>query len=353
MRGDRLHGRRGARTVAALLTCVVAAVPVLGGCGAESAIPPGAAVAAVADPKGVVVLVDLERGAVLRTVRMRSAIGDIAADPLTGSFVTAQSGGVGSEADDVLGVIPMRGGAVRYVRLPRPNPTGVESCGNGTVLVDHGWVDARGVFTCLVDLRSGRVVREGRTPDNNRPIRVLEKVGWSSGVRLADDVPTLHHIDLRSLEVSRVAEGAYASIECTVPGGLAGWILPQDGAPQLARFDPSTGAVVSSTTVELDDGPGSLACAGGVLVAVDGAGADLESPGRRLLLFDAKTLEARGAVRVAGAPSDVARWGERVIAVDWVDRRLLVLDPKTATVERSIELPEMAALPLRLAVIDR
>lgn len=323
------------------------------GCAGKVAIE--APVAAVMDAGGTVVLVDLNEGTVLDTVRMRSSAGDIAADQGAGTFVTAQIGGVGEEADDKIGVIDVRGDrSVRYIDLPRPNPGGVEVTAPGRVLVDHGWMEPEGMFACLVDTQAGKVVRQGYIPDNAKPLRVVDGVAWSSGVDPLSDELSLSRVDARTLASEVVTQGGdfYASIECPAQTGVAGWLMFPDGETLLARFDSQTGAIEATAAARFLDGAGKLVFAQDRLVAVDFSGEDLARTGDRLVVFDGETMQEERAIPLKGGPTDIATWGDRVVVVNSKDETLHVVDPATGAIDRTVELPDMMDLMLSVAVLD-
>lgn len=325
----------------------------LTGCGGRS--PIDAPVAAVMDAKGAVVLVDLDQGTVIDTVQMRSWTSDIAADKAAGEFVTAQSGGVGDDADDAIGVIDVRGDrSVKYVTLPRPNPGGVEVTGPGRVLVDHGWMEPEGMFACLVDTQAGKVVRQGYVPDNANPLRTADGVAWSTGVDTMTDELSLRRVDTETLASEVVTRGGDYSvgIECATPTGPAGWLRRLDGETLLARFDGKTGAVEATGAVDFLDGAGRLVSAGGRLVAVDYNGEDVERTGDRLVVFDGETLQQERVISLKGEPTDIAAWGDKVVVVTAGDEKLHVIDPASGDVERTIQLPDMVDLTLGVAVLD-
>lgn len=314
-----------------------------------------APVAAVMDLKGKVALVDLEQGRVIDSVQMVSQTMDICADPGTGAFVTAQSGGVGTDADDRIGIIGVRDDRrVRYVRLPRPNPGGVECVGDGRIYVDHGWQEKDGMFACVVDTRTRTVVKEGFVPDTILPANAVAGVVWSSGVEIPSDVPTLRIVDPRTLASRCVYRGAlHPLVQCESSHGVFGFLIDRDERATVARFDSKTGAVDATAAAGFKDGAARMVGVNNLLVAVDYSGTDRSSSGCQLLVFDPETLKQVRAIRVPGGPSDIAVWRDRVVVVNWIDQTLQVIDPETGAVGRSVELPDMVPLQLRVAVLDR
>ena len=146
------------------------------------------------------VAVDLDTMRVVRRVELRSLASGMDVDPVAGIVVTAQCGGLADRSDDAAGVWdPRSGGAVRYVKLSRPNPRRVVWCG-GRALLDHGWfeggrlaistVDARGSAAGPLGCPTGPVSSARRATPSGRsaPIRpreatrqAMRRSGYCSG----------------------------------------------------------------------------------------------------------------------------------------------------------------------------
>lgn len=312
----------------------------------------GRSVAGILDNKGKVVVVDLESGRTVRNVRLRSRAFDIDADSSNGTFVTAQSGGVDIDADDKIGIIPLRAlSPVSYVKLPRPNPSGVEIVGDGLAVADHGWVDEQGTFVTLVDTDRKAVVKSGHVPDLNMPLRQANGLLWACCA--AEDgrrsLRRVHPATLKSEEM--MAGHEFPLVETSGPLGLYGWLVPEPQRGILARFNPKTGAVEATRPVRFEDGPGRMLYCRGKLVAADFTGASREI-GTRVLVLDPATLKLEREIRVAGGPCDMAVWRDRVVVCSYRDQELLLIDPVTGKTDKTIELPKMSALPFQIAVMD-
>ena len=110
------------------------------------------------------VVADVGAMRVVRTIRLRSLATDVAFDASSGLIVTAQAGGVGDGADDVIGEADARTGDVRYVRLACPNPGNV-ACVAGRAYVLHGMVDPKGMVVTRVDVARARVDGTSHVPE--------------------------------------------------------------------------------------------------------------------------------------------------------------------------------------------
>lgn len=328
-----------------------ALLAVAGGCAKPVSDVP---VVAVLDTTGRVHMVDLEMGTVVRSSDLRSPASDIAADGARGRFLTAQCGRGGAETDDRLGIIADRGLArPSYLKLPMANPLGVEVVAPGRVVVDHGVMGDDGVFACVVDTDSRKVVRTGDIPENLTPLAFEAGRIWSAGSNLDGTRRSLRAVDAVTLSSCELpAPGVFPIIECSVAADVFGWLSPEYGEGSIARFDARTGAVEASRAVELVGGCGDAALAGDTLVFADWAAQDLANTGTALIFANPETLEETGRIEVPGGACDVQAWGDRVVVGSFADSKLLVIDPVTAKVERTIDLPRIE-LPFRIAVMDR
>lgn len=315
--------------------------------------PSSAAVAAVLDTTGKVHVVDLETGRLIRSTALRSPASDIAADEVRGRFVTAQCGRGGMQSDDRLGIIGDRGLLrPRYVKLPASSPLGVEVVAPGRVVVDHGVMVEDGVFACVVDTDSEEVVRTGEIPENLNPLVFAAGRIWSSGSNLDGSRRSLRTVDSETLSSTEVlAPGVFPIIECAGDDDVFGWLSPEYGKGSLARLDARTASVEASRSVDLVGGCGDMVLVGDTLVFADWAGQDLAQTGTALIFADPATLEETGRIDVPGGACDVQPWGDRVVVASFGDSRLLVIDPVTAKVDRTIDLPKLD-LPVRLAVME-
>ncbi len=347
-------GNRGkVRAGVVVLAAVVVAMACLSlATGCERPVPAGATAGAL-DPSGRLHIVDLERGEVWRTLRLRSVAYDIAADPAVGCYLTAQAGGLGAATDDRLGIIGDRGAArPSYVRLPRENPTGVEVVSPGVAIVNHGIFSDQGAFVSVVDTKRRSVIATGAVPDNNGPLVAAAGAVWSSGVNAQTYRRSLRRVDSATLVSYEVlAPADFPIIEAFDGGHLYGWLSPKYGRGSVARFSAGGEAVEASRTLPLDGGCGDMALVAGRLVVADWAAEDLSDTGDTLHFLDPGTLEELGRLEVQGGACDVQPWGEKAVVASFRDSALLVVDPTTARVERRIELPKME-LPFRIAVLD-
>lgn len=347
--GNRGKVRAGVVVLATVLVAM-ACLSLVTGC--ERQVPTGAT-AGVLDPSGRLHIVDLERGQVWRTLRLRSVAYDIAADPEVGCYLTAQAGGLGQATDDRLGIIGDRGAAhPAYVRLPRENPTGVEVVSPGVAVVNHGIFSDQGALVSVVDTKRRSVISTGAVPDNNGPLAAAAGAVWSSGINVQTYRRSLRRVDpvtLASYEV--LAPRDFPIIEAFDEGHLYGWLSPKYGKGSVARFAASGEAVEASRALALDGGCGDMALVGGRLVLADWAAEDLSDTGDTVYFLDPETLEELGRLEVPGGACDVLPWGEKAVVASFRDSALLVVDPTTARVERRIELPN-TELPFRVAVLD-
>ena len=167
-------------------------------------------------------LFDMAR--VVSTVALRSFPMDLVLTK-DGTAVTSQSGGVGDQADDAVGLYDVRrGGPVRYVRLADRNPLFMSVVG-GEVFVMHGVARSGGVGLSVVDAAAGRTVRSGLMPD-----------GPGNAAAVAGGRIWTLAFDEAALDATRAAPGGPAvAITVVDPSTLARHQVgyPRAGANQL------------------------------------------------------------------------------------------------------------------------
>jgi len=292
-----------------------------------------------------VVIVDLDASRVVRRVHLRSAASEIALDATSGLLVTAQCGGVGSDADDVAGIVNPRTGEVSYTHLERPNPGSVVTMA-GRAYVMHGWTDTgrEGTFfLSVLDPVSGTVESTGVVPQTASLFQGGAGRLWTTGRRTeaGDDwrLMTVSPADLSTAEVG----GDGKSITSVIDGGSALYLLStrlpteETTSGRVTELDPTT--LRTRRTAELS-GLRYGAIRGAVtakrLAVIDDIGED--RPSRAVTLVDRSDLGVVRTVKVPGIPAAVAAWGERFVLVDREGGKLLVLDADSGRVTGSVDL---------------
>jgi len=357
-----LRNRVAAGAVAILLAAAVGGVVAAAlRAGAEQ---PGAAsspdedlavVLAPGSSRTKLVVVDLDRRAVVRRIALRSLATDIDIDERTGLIVAAQTGGIGDEADDAVSIVDPRTGRVRYVTLPVRDPASVV-CLDGRAYVLHSVLTTGGLVASVVDVASARVAGSGRVPDGPGlwaraagalwAARVRGEQGWDV-VRVDTGTLSAAAFEPDAPLVSGLGE---ARGRLVLLGGGSG---AGPGGPASVRLvDPASGVVIASCTATALPYPArSAAQAADTLVVGDWGGQEPET--RRLAVLDAETLAPRGVVDVPGVPCALAAWGSRIVVVERTRGTLLVIDPISRAVAASIDLGT-GELPLAdVVVADR
>jgi hypothetical protein len=284
------------------------------------------------------VVIDLWASAVARRVGLRSTVTDIAVDASSGLVVGAQAGGLGSDADRVASLTDARSGEVRYVELPVADPGDV-ACIAGLAYMLHSTVDASGTVFSVVDVARAAVVGAGHVPGYPGPWASAAGAVWTTGED-AIGGPSLRRIDPRSLSVTPFSLGGL------VPMGLAGTeggpiVLGAEGAAEskgvVALIDPRNGSAIATAAPSgLVRAPRLATKMGGRLVIGDWSGDEPE--GRALRVLDGATLSDLGSLQVDGVPCALAAWEDRLLVVDRVGGRLLVMDPTSGRTLSTIDL---------------
>jgi hypothetical protein len=275
------------------------------------------------------VVVDLDQPRVVRRIRLRSLVTDIDADPVSGMVAGAQTGGIGTSADDALSLADPRTGDVRYLKLPDIDPSQVE-CVGGSALVLHSIVDPTGYRVSSVGLASAHVAAAGHAPDGTG---LWAAAGGSLWTAVPSDGPggyELARLDPETLAASPVAGMGFAP-SGVLPLGDAVAVLgcPPDGRAgegRIALITAGGASVIATASVAgLPHGAQAAALVGDSLVLGDWNG-DLPESGS-LAVLDGRTLETRRMLRIGGAPCALAAYGDRLLVVDRVTGTLRCIDP--------------------------
>lgn len=292
--------------------------------------------------------VDLETGEVVTAVRLRSTALDMAVDPEERLVVTAQCGGVSTDADNALGVYDVdRGGRVHYVELEYPSPGVPVHTGGGRMVFEHGWMDSEGLVVGLFDARARAVVRMGRVPDFMGGLAPGGGALWGMSGHVDRDERELRRIDpetLRSEVVTTVPSSMVMSIVDAGGGRMLALVtddLPPEVRVEVHRFDGTARSLESDPagSVRFDDGPASGSAVIGDLVAIpDFSDVDPLDRGDRVLLFSSDGHRGPTEVRVPGGPVAVRAWGAKFVVLEQYTGRILTIDPATAAVETVAEL---------------
>lgn len=335
MGGDRRWLLVGGVTA---LVCALAATIVVTAAGVRSEAPAGAgsSLAVVLVPgmeHSDLVVVDLDHARVARRLRLRSLVTDIDADPATGIVAGAQTGGIGTAADDALSLSDPRTGDVRYVRLPAVDPSQVE-CVGGRAVVLHSVVDQPGYRVSIVDVASASVVATGHAPDGPGLWAAAGGRLWTAVPSGAPGEYALVRLDPATFAISPAPAVGFAPAGVlTVGGAVAVLGRPPGGTPGYGRVTlvtPDGASLIASASVPgLPHGAQSGAVVGDALVVGDWNGDPPESGS--LTVLDRHTLATRRALSVGGAPCALAAWGDRLLVVDRVSGTLRCIDPESGT----------------------
>lgn len=343
--------------VALALVCAAVGTGCDGGQGSAAAIE-GSVLAITSVSPDEVVLVEPETLDVIRRVRLRSVGVDPLALPERRMFVTAQCGGLGTEADDAIAVVDLaRGGRVRYVRLPQPNPGSVELAGDGTVLVSHGVLTAGGIVMTRVDVDNGAIVGSGTIANAFAPSVTAAGSLWTTG---PEDLEALSpdrtirrtSFDLADSHVFPVTgEGVLLAADGDSPDTL---LLAESGRGSVRASRVSAENMAARASVTLDDlrnGVCEMVCAGDVIVVRDSSGEDMTDPGGPLIVLDRTTLEELHRIDVGGYVASIAVLGETVYAIRWDSGEVVGVDPITGSIVARSRVPGLEGRMTQLAAM--
>lgn len=270
-------------------------------------------------------LIDLERGVEAGRFTVRSLALGADVDPRTRRIVTAQSGGAGDEADEVLGIVDLnRGTAVRYEPLWVPNPGDVAIAG-GRAIAIHGWAQPKGLCATVLDVRSASIAATGHVPDGmGRLSRVGDTVyvpywrGQASGVGTVT-LGSLASTGLAMRPIVSPVPGS-ALVVADPSAETAGRIVLGDR--EYVRFDDSRGALARGALPDVRMRVTSAAVVGDSIAVVDADPADRpETPGA-VSVIDPATLRETRRIALQGSDAAVAGWRDLLLVADAKAHRL-------------------------------
>jgi len=360
---------RTARLSGAILALVVATT--LSGCRtplAASRLETAPLLAVLSSGRdSTVTIVDLEQGQVLAKHALRSPSFDIAADPRTQTFVTAQAGGVGPDSDRRLGLIRAREGTgPRYVELPWADPEMVAAL-DGVAYVVHGSVDEAGLRLSAVDLTRGEVRASGTVPDGTTDITAAQGRVFVPHFTLDQAAPggarhSLAQVHRATLETTQVVDGAPAGggLVCELPGRTDSVLLAgsyDTGTPlddvlvrRLAIDEPSLDDGVS--VPGLAQGVGALCATSGAIGLLDGDPLGGSATPGSVVLLDPQSLVVERRLPVSKGVVAIEGWRDCILIAESGKGVLRAIDSATGELRWSVPL-DGAPVALSLAVIDR
>jgi len=350
------HPRRLLVLTALAMSClVIAAVAVTlvrsRGAG-DSAHARLAAVLVPGSARSALVVVDLDAARVLRRIPLRSLVTDIDVDPTRGSVVAAQTGGIGTAADNAASFTDVRAGQVRYVTLPRIDPSQVRCVGDRAVVL-HSVIETAGYVLTSLDLATQRVVAAGHAPDGPGLWAAASGMLWTSVPATGSARFDLMPIDPVSLAPSAPVALGFAPMGVTGAGdGVAVLGGRADGAGAVTLLDGRSAAILATATVPgLAHGAQAAALVGDVLVVGDWNGSLPES--NTLAVLDAATLALRRTISVGTAPCAIASIDGDLLVVDRIEGVMRAVDVTNGAVRWSVDLGARDMVCSRVVVIPQ
>ena len=333
------------------------AAAVLVACRAPAATPTAAAggpIAVVLVPRldgSELVSVDVGTGRVAGRLRLRSLATDMDADTSAGVVVAAQTGGIAGSADDAISIIDPRSGSVRYLTLPRIDPSQLKVIGTRAIVL-HAVVDRAGFLVSSVDLRSGAATT-GHAPDGTGLWCLASGWLWTS-VPTGGPVPfALVRVDPATLatrpgpDVGFNPAGVVTSGDDVLVMGAA----PNGAMPaRLALLGPDAATIETASAVSgLAHGAQIAATVGNTIVVGDWCGELPETSS--LAVVDRSTLRRIGTLAIGGAPCAIAAWGRWLLVVDRLNGELVKIDPRDGVVSWKTKLGASDLVSSKIVVL--
>lgn len=328
-------------TALAATVAVIAAWGPLQGKG-RAALDSDTAVVLLSDADSELVTVDLLARRVGSRHPLRSLSLSIAADQKTRSVVIAQCGGVGSDADDVCGVLSSNALAVEYVDLGIPNPLQVVAS-NGQAVLFHGFEQEEGLVVSSVGI-ADRSLRPMRHVPSASGYLVGAPTGAYDFVNGGESIPYSRMMHLPEsgspsdvATITAAITNAAVADETIYATGIRSYSNPeQDGF--LFRLSPDGKIEREARLLDIQAPLTDIECLGDTIALAENDHADPEESSARVLFFDRETFEPRGVVRFAQAPIAITTWGEHLLVVDGSKGELHVFEPGETTASWSVDL---------------
>jgi hypothetical protein len=311
-----------------------------------------AAVLVPGSDRSELVVVDLDRARITRRIALRSLVTDIDIDPVRGAVVAAQTGGIGTAADDAVSFSDVRSGEVTYLTLPRIDPSQVR-CVAGRAVILHSVVDSAGYVLSSVDLASRSVVATGHAPDGPGLWAAAGGMLWTSVPTDSPERFALAGIDPVTLVATSAPDLGFAPAGVVGAGdavAVLGERASAAGVGAVVLVDPRAGMTLATAAVPgLVHGAQSAVAIGDSLVVGDWNGGLPETSS--LAVLDATTLAMRSTIRVGRAPCAMAASGRDLLVVDRVEGVLRCLDVADGSVKWSVDLGARELVCSRVVIV--
>lgn len=315
-------------------------------------------------------IIDAEKMEVLNRVKLRSLCLDFTAGK-DDKIYTSQTGGVGTDADDAIGVVDVRRGKVeRYINLKAPNP-GAIAYKNDKVVVING-----------IMLKSGNLIGEIIEPQNNYNSTAIELLGITYGPSLnlrgkklymstqvrnkqspSTGIPESMYfsLDLETKQIRKVLKNIiFASVVFDDKGKGYGLIPREWGnkpgmsnqvgfKDKVVIFDPEKGKIIK--TIELEQQSMSanrlLLHNSKLYINFFNDANPQQSTGDTIGILDLKTEKMR-TIKGFKGPSWVLPTGDRIYVANHDSNSVDVIDEKTG---RKLSAIKVGEVPLSMVYV--
>lgn len=361
---------RNMRLMATAAGVVLAALAV-SGCRPDTRLAesPVAVVASTGSLEAWLTAVDLETMKPIRKRKLRSLCFEIAGDQKLRTVATAQTGGLGADVDDALGVWDLRTDWLGYVELPISNPSGI-TVNKGVAYSLHGLFVNDSLTATTVDLASMSVIATGYVSEwSNNPVSANGSVYFpiskspddslDSGYTVSEggvfattpELETTLTVALPRRALTVVADPASQGGLIAIGTRYSG---ERDdlGQWRISRLDPMDGSVIEDHPLPLRMGMMSACTVGSEIAVADANAIDVAVPGDTVVMIDAQTLEITRRIRIDGCPTAVAAWKDRLVVFDGPNHELLLFEPGEETPSRRVVLDVPADYNGDIVVFD-
>jgi len=305
-----------------------------------------------------IVIIDAEKKKIFgKPIILRSGCLDISVGE-DGKIYTAQSGGVGSDADNALGIVDPKSKKIDYAKLECPNPLTLEAIPGGKVYLTHGAFDFDDDGKCLgapvsiVDTSSDNGVDMIHAPEiiQGKPLYRDGKLFFSIiGPEDKDSMfKKFMELDTKTDKMRTVLEmtpGMFDGQVVHPDGKIYGFLITKIGGEDSHIFDVDLVLVdpesrKMSTLLSFKDridNPYSMALKDEKLYIGDCNLVSDEYIGNKILVVDTKTNKVIETINDISTPASLLVVGDELWVTNYNDGKIVVIDTKTNKVIKEIK----------------
>jgi len=302
-----------------------------------------------------ILIIDAEKKELFgKPIVLRSGCFDISVGE-DGKIYTAQTGGVGSDADNALGIVNPKNKEVEYIEFDYPNPGFLRAVSQGKVYITHGFIaydddnNYLGGVVSVVNTTDKGQVKTIFAPEiiQGKPLYHDGKLYFSIiGYAGKEGFKKFMELDTKTDKMRTVLEmtpGMFDGQAVRPDGKIYGFLRTKIGGEDSHIFDVDL-VLIDPETREMNallnfkdraDSPCSLALNGEKLYVGD---CNLsEFTGDKILVVDTKTNKVIETINDISTPASLLVIEDELWVTNHNDGKVVVIDTKTNKVIKEIK----------------